>query len=172
VFDKTGQSLDDIFCNPSLAALFDEEARQFAPGYTSFQYRWGALKLRKAAKSAATRALLLEGVKLKLQPFDNFDSLDGHAGLYVVETRQKRPLYVGETLNLGAVLNQQFSRARKVWAAFGDVLIRAVPSQQLPFVDITSRGSRLARSLVAYQCHLIRKSRPQLNSLGLKETTA
>jgi len=172
VSDETGESLDDIFCNPSLAELFDGHARQFAPGYTSFQYRWGALKLRKEAKSAANRALLLDVPVGKLKLYDKFEELEGHAGLYMVAKSKKQPLYIGETLNLGRALRQQFSRERKVWASFGDVTIRAVPYRQLPSIDLTSRGARLARSLVAYQCHLIQKSRPQLNSLGLKETTA
>ena len=172
VFDQTGESLDDIFCNPSLAALFDETARRFAPGYTSFQYRWGALKLRKEAKSAATRSLLLNVPSQRLKTVKKFGSLDGQAGLYMVGTSEKKPLYIGEALNLGGVLSQQFSGDSEGWASFGDVTIRAVPYQQLPCMDITSRGAQLARSLVAYQCHLIQKSHPQLNSLGLKETTA
>ena len=172
VFDQTGESLDDIFCNPSLASLFDETARRFAPEFKSLQYRWGALKLRKEAKSAATRSILLEVPNRKLRPVEKFDSLDGQAGLYVVGTSEKRPLYIGEALNLGGVLSQQFLRKVKVWASYGDVTIRAVPYKQLPYMDITSRGARLARSLVAYQCHLIQKSHPRLNSLGLKETTA
>ncbi len=173
VFDQTGESLDDIFCNPSLAALFDETARLFAPGYTSFQYRWAALKLRKEAKSATTRSLLLDVPDRKLKPFEKFDSLDGQAGLYEVGTPEQKHLYIGEALNLGRVLSQQFSQASEGWASFGDeLLIRAIPYQQLPYMDVNSRGSRLARSLVAYQCHLIQKSHPQLNSLGLKEATA
>ena len=51
-----GHSLDAILCDPDQAAQFDQLARQFAPGFTSLQYRWAALKLRKEAKFARARA--------------------------------------------------------------------------------------------------------------------
>ena len=173
VFDQTGESLDDIFCNPSSATSFDETAQRFAPGFTSLQYRWGALKLRKEAKSAATRSQLLNVPDRRLKVVDQFDLLDGQAGLYEVCTSKQKPLYIGETLNLGRVLSQQFSEVCEGWASYGDdLIIRAVPSGKLPSMDINSRGAQLVRRLVAYQCHLIQKLHPQLNSLGLKETTA
>jgi len=41
-----GYSLDAILCSPRAAAEFDEIAREFAPGYSSFEYRWAALARR------------------------------------------------------------------------------------------------------------------------------
>lgn len=171
VFDETGESLDDIFCNPSLANLFDQKARQFAPGYSSFQYRWGALKLRKEAKSAVIRSSRLNVPDQKFKEYTTFDVLNGKAGLYKVVNPQEKTLYVGESLNLGHVLSRQFLGDSEGWSTYHRLPIRAVPYQQLPCMDITSRGAQLARSLVAYQYHLIQKSHPRLNSLGLKEST-
>ncbi len=175
VFDETGASLDDIFCNPSLAKLFDDTARKFAPGFSSLQYRWAALTLRKTKDDVSNRSLLLDVPEAKLRPVDDFDSLNGQAGLYMVTARRKAPLYVGEALDLGDVLNRQFSTNSEGWASFGnDLTIKAVRYQRLPNIDINSRGEKLACWLLAYQCSLIQKQKcqPKFNLLGLKETTA
>ena len=54
----------------------------------------------------------------------------------------------------------------------GSGRVQAVPYQRLPSMDLNSRGAKLSLWLVAYQCRLIQKSKPLLNLLGLKETTA
>ena len=43
-------SLDEILCDPIAARDFDKIAARYAPGYTAFDYRWGALWIRKRAK--------------------------------------------------------------------------------------------------------------------------
>jgi hypothetical protein len=87
-------------------------------------------------------------------------------------TLEKKPLYIGEAHNLGTLLKNHFQKPKDAWKDFGNVSIQAVRYQQLPNVDNMSRGSRLARSLVAFQCRLIQKWSPKLNSLGLKESVA
>lgn len=47
---KHGLSLDMILCDSELAAQFDELAQRIAPGFTSLQYRYAALNLRKVKK--------------------------------------------------------------------------------------------------------------------------
>ena len=44
---ETGATLDEILCDPTLAARFDDIAASFAPGYTPFEYRWAALAIRR-----------------------------------------------------------------------------------------------------------------------------
>ena len=173
VYDETGASLDDIFCNPSLAALFDETARRFAPGYSSLEYRWGALTLRKVAKTASTRSQLLDDPDSKLKVIEDFAELKGQAGLYVVGTTAKKPLYIGESLDLGRTLDQQFTTLSDGWSKYGHNLsVRAVPHKRLPCMDISSQDTALALWLVAYQCRMIQKSRPPLNFLDSKSATA
>src|SRR5439155_11676519 len=46
-------SLDKVLCDPALAAEFDATARRLAPGYSSLDYRWAAMTLRKARRWAA-----------------------------------------------------------------------------------------------------------------------
>lgn len=50
-------SLEEILADAKLAAKFDRLAQQYAPGYTSLDYRWGALRLRKSAKVARKKGL-------------------------------------------------------------------------------------------------------------------
>ena len=93
---KEHGSLDDILCDPDLAQAFDQKARRLAPGFTSLQYRWGALKLRKASATACVRSenfttLSLEQFKLGRQLrswMDDEDSLKS-PGLYLIDSGRK-----------------------------------------------------------------------------------
>ena len=175
VFDETGASLDDILCSPSLAQLFDETAQKFASGFSSLQYRWAALTLRKTKGKVSNRSLVLTDPKSMLRTVDDFDSLNGQAGLYTVRAAKNKLMYVGEALDLGSVLNRQFSTISEGWSSFeNDLTIKWIPSQRLPGIDMNSRGEKLARWLMAYQCRLIQeqKTPPKFNLLGLKGMTA
>ncbi len=44
-------SLDKVLCDPQLVSQFDEVAQQLKPGYSSLDYRWAAIALRKARRS-------------------------------------------------------------------------------------------------------------------------
>jgi len=112
--DESATSLDEILCDPVLAAQFDEEARRFAPEYRPLDYRWAALKLRKEAKYARSRAAILTppsryNKKLPLKELDT-GSLRGMPGLYVISEPTRR-LYVGETLDLRSKLTRKRCRA-------------------------------------------------------------
>ena len=48
---ESARSLDDVLCDPELAREFDDRAAAFAPGFRPLQYRWAALKLRKAGQA-------------------------------------------------------------------------------------------------------------------------
>ncbi len=47
---RDGRSLDDIVCDPQLAAEFDQLTESLSPGFTSVEYRWAALNLRKGRR--------------------------------------------------------------------------------------------------------------------------
>ena len=47
---REGVSLDSLLCDPALAEEFDRLVADIAPGFSSLQYRWAALNLRKAKK--------------------------------------------------------------------------------------------------------------------------
>ena len=99
-------TLDGLLCDPRLAARFDELAATFAPGFTSFQYRWAALTLRKRAKTAKKLAQTrfqdwLTARLPRAEPPARCDRDQYECpGVYILGGTAKRPLYVGETLNL------------------------------------------------------------------------
>lgn len=103
---ETGATLDEILCDPTLAARFDDIAASFAPGYTPFEYRWAALAIRKRAKSAKRLAKerCEEWRSLRLprsMPIAKGGWSDYSCpGVYLIIGRNNRRLYVGETLNL------------------------------------------------------------------------
>ena len=73
--DKFGDlSLDEIFCDPEKAATFDRAAKRFAPGFEPAQYRWAALRLRKASRD------LVDDVKQFHFVFAKRDFTDSNRG--------------------------------------------------------------------------------------------
>ena len=103
--------LDEVLCSPEVAAEFDKTASEFAPGYSSFDYRWAALAIRKRARSAKTLAKkhcfewhqrrLPRRRALAKCDVERFD----FPGVYVL-SRGKEKLYVGETCSLKDRLRQ------------------------------------------------------------------
>lgn len=49
---RDGVTLDDVLCDPALAAEFDQIAMRISPGYSPLEYRWAALNLRKTSRLA------------------------------------------------------------------------------------------------------------------------
>ncbi|MBS0209303.1 MAG: GIY-YIG nuclease family protein [Planctomycetes bacterium] len=99
---RDGISLDAIICDPELAADFDCVANRLSPGYSSLQYRWAALNLRK--RRSLKPELLSRVVKADAVSRFDFATIDlnrvsTRAGLYVFLTAD-RCLYVGEAENL------------------------------------------------------------------------
>lgn len=158
-------SLDEILCDPQQAAQFDQLAAQFAPGFEPLQYRWAALTLRKLAKNARTRAVDLSAVKrVRKAPIalDELDRWNGESCLYLIEGDRK-PLYVGETLDLAARIRSQIgeSQVQPSWKQYADeVQVKCIP---VSTIDRLTRDALRARRLVAYQTHLIEEYRPSLN---------
>jgi len=91
VSDEHACSLDDILCNPTMAQSFDRIASQIVPDYSSFQYRWAALSIRKEA-SKGNR--LVDRVGQRLAPRvvcmpdrDCLPALPGHYLITAAETQ-------------------------------------------------------------------------------------
>ena len=157
--DQVASTLDDILCDPNIAAKFDDIAARFSPGFKPLQYRWAALKLRKQASLARTRAAVLRGTKnlVKLGKMTLLDELSledlgGNKGLYLVSQSQKKQLYAGETINLRnkvqAIKNQVAD-----WRKFSETLY--IQTAQM---DYENAGN------LAWQSYLVTKKQPRLNS--------
>jgi hypothetical protein len=94
--------LDDILCDPDLANEFDEHAKELAPGFSSLQYRWAALNLRKTRKlRPEIVSQILDCDRITLGPIakTNANDLPDAQGVYVFYT-SNTTLYVGESGNL------------------------------------------------------------------------
>lgn len=153
------ESFDEILCDPILVAQFDEFARRLAPGYRPFEYRWAALRLRKEAKKARTRAAVLKAPKHfgPMIPVDDLDTdkLPEVPGLYLLSESAKNKIYVGETMNLRRRLDLQFAPFQiSTWAQ----LSKSILVQTLPMAD-SSAG------MLTWQSCMVRKykRRPRLN---------
>jgi site-specific DNA-methyltransferase (adenine-specific) len=95
-------TLDQIICSPERAAEFDELARQLSPGFSSFDYRWAALGLRKRCKlkpELLARVVQSKTVERKRVTDLILEELPASQGLYVFHERDQA-LYVGECENL------------------------------------------------------------------------
>ncbi len=99
---KHQTTLDTIICSPELAKEFDSIAQEISPGFSPFQYRWAALRLRKTSKlhpeilGRAIRTQVFGPLSLSAL---RLDEIPLEQGLYVFTNREK-VLYIGEAQNL------------------------------------------------------------------------
>jgi DNA modification methylase len=156
--NQSANSLDEILCDPVLVTEFDRIARRFAPGFKPLEYRWAALKLRKEAKCARSRAAILTTPTHlgETVPIDELDikKLSRKSGLYILSD-PTRKLYVGEAIDLRARFTP---KCRKAWSSVAD---SAISVQTLP-MDPSSAGR------LAWQSCLVKKFKPRFNSFELR----
>jgi DNA modification methylase len=153
------ESLEHILCDPMLAFKFDRIAGDFAPGHSSFEYRWAAIKLRKEAKSARSRAEVLKPARLG-NPIPVAElavqSIASEPGLFLVSNqRDHAKFYAGEALNLRERLELQFGEGqRETWFRYCDTQdLRVEVAWDMPGFP----------ELLAYQSSLVKAHRPRMN---------
>ncbi len=132
-------SLEEILSDPERAAEFDAVAEQFAPGFTSLEYRWGALRLRKSLKKARERGLALRPPR-RLHLGDQFARFDLHqvmdaSGIYLLYLKDEC-VYVGAATSLQLRLQKLTATPSARWGA---------PRRQLNFRYFTTPESELDR---------------------------
>lgn len=160
LFDNYQRSIDEILCDPKLANEFDKIAKKFAPGFSSLDYRWGALKLRKAASVARGRA-----AKLRIRRFDSLAAIEDLAwnqipnenGVYAIYDSSENCLYAGETKNLNDRLARHFKSklAMDVWQAISPGILVSWQN-----IETAQRGR------LALQCSLVKRLRPEMNMVS------
>ena len=168
VSDQRSESLDEILCDPHLAREFDEVAASFAPGFTSLQYRWGALRIRKFAKNARSEAEMLKknvpkkiGRKLPLDEIRT-SRVPESAGIYLISEKD-RTLYISGAFSVRDRLSNILDRQRrKLWSEHPNELS----------VQYFQTGDN-PRELIAWtSCFLKRKKElPKFNVSELRATT-
>ncbi len=146
--------IDDILCAPNFAAEFDRLASEFAPGHSSFDYRWAALAVRKRAITAKKSAKkhCQQWLEKKLpRPIPLARALSEdyeRPGVYVVSNHVHK-LYVGETCNIRGRIDCM--RDNAVWSKLD-------PQSVMVFADVEPAHQHGLQSL------LIRRTSALLNS--------
>ncbi len=106
-----GLTVDNILCSPEFASEFDRIAGEFAPGFSSFEYRWAAIAIRKRAKTSKKlaaenfrewlRKRLPNQVRIEFGTRSKFQI----PGVYFL-SNEVHDLYVGESENVGRRIEQ------------------------------------------------------------------
>lgn len=159
-------SLDQVVCDPSLAAEFDRCASQIAPGFTPLEYRWAALRLRKTRKLRPEnlgRALPAIDVRQSAVRELDVSHIPSSQGLYVFFDSSST-LYVGEAKNLHKRIKKHLEHsdnkglARWLWEhGAGDLYI-----EYHILSDTTATRTRKAM-----EAELIRSRTPIFNVSGV-----
>jgi hypothetical protein len=145
---KEGASIDEVLCNPSLASRFDALARRIRPGFTSLQYRWAILSIRKAGRhhkleSSFKMPRFTTGFRLIKDPLEEIPEL---SGVYLLYERNKL-LYTRATEKLrhGIELHRTSTSvaaiAEKLWTPNVDdfVVDFAALAKPNPFLQAIER---------------------------------
>lgn len=155
-------SVDAIICDPNRAAEFDELAARIEPDYSSLQYRWAALSLRKAGNlSPEIAARILPPTRVLNWQIDQLDlnGLPTEQGLYLFFDAEEL-LYVGETENLRSRIKKHLDHsdnkglARWMWE-FGTEGLNL----ELQILDAKTNS----RARKALELELIRSRNPIFN---------
>lgn len=158
-------TLDDVICSPDRAADFDTLAQRICPGFSSLQYRWAALNLRKRRRLKPERlAQVRPPIAVVQYPVTDFDlaTAPSSQGLYILFD-SVRTLYVGESTNLRKRLKKHLDHsdnkglAQWLWAEGTDDM--HVEIQVLP----DGTPTRVRRALEA---ELIESRNPEFNVKG------
>lgn len=102
--DKYDITIDRVFCDVEKRIEFDEIASNIAPGYSSYEYRKTALKLRKSSKLTPElfKRVLTGGKHIYTtvnELLDNPEKIPPLAGVYIF-INGTGVLYIGEASNL------------------------------------------------------------------------
>jgi len=115
--EQKGVSLDRIICDPELAEEFDGYAVMLSPGFSPLEYRWGALRIRKAGRlggKAENADMIPQLDRLGRAASFRLGKVSAVGGLYLFSSKDER-VYLGQTDNL----RHRFERHMEVSASRG-----------------------------------------------------
>ena len=159
-------TLDRVICDPALAKEFDKLADELAPGFSSFDYRFTALSLRKRRRlrpEVAPKLLPAEEVESYRIVDLDINKIPSSQGVYLFYYEGEGLLYVGETSNLRHRIRKHLDHsdrkelARWLWEHGSDSLHVEIHVLS----DATTASQRRAIEL-----DLIHSRRPRFNILG------
>lgn len=159
--------LDELLCDPALAAEFDKMAMKFGGSKKGFEYRWTALKLRKEAKQLRVRAEELKkietdfAVPIRVAGKRWEKSVPAASGLYLILNAEGDRIYIGAATDLRARLLKQLAAARvRLYDRSGDIRVAIWPIDR-SFTD-----------LLALQHRLVAQSKPTFNEAAAEAPAA
>jgi hypothetical protein len=85
---RYGASVDTTLCHPQLVKEFDKLAGSITPGYSSFEYRWAALNMRKKGASVKLKANALEQLHWSKQFKFDAPSFPSDEGVYTLHENE------------------------------------------------------------------------------------
>jgi len=115
--EHKGVSLDRIICDPELVEEFDRYAAMLSPGFSPLEYRWGALRIRKAGRlggKAENAGMIPQLDRLGRAASFRLGKVSAVGGLYLFSSKDER-VYLGQTDNL----RHRFERHMEVSASRG-----------------------------------------------------
>ncbi len=153
LLEEGADSIDEVLCDPALVARFDALTASLAPGFKPVEYRWAALKIRKQAKTARNRAILLKAPSRlgKPHPLDAVTGDELPAVYLLTHSDTKKRIYAGETLNLARRLTNHQAAATG-WKAWSD-----------DFTVQVYRTDIKPGDMLAWQSRFVQKYSPRLN---------
>jgi hypothetical protein len=103
-----GITLDQILCEPELSKEFYEYASRLAPGFSSFDYLWGALRVRK--RRGLKNKIVLNVEPPELESLEHvgkikISKIPETAGFYMFSS-EEIPIFINQTENLHYRLRQ------------------------------------------------------------------
>jgi site-specific DNA-methyltransferase (adenine-specific) len=167
ILDLGFPSLDHVLCDPAAAARFDEFARSLAPGFSCFQYRWAALRLRKDARlwrlssARVDRGALQNDWKKITLDESGLPHVGAKPGLYLLAQcrNDTKPIYIGETWDL----SRRAERTLRGRSAF-DLFMPNCAEWELRWLELDGVEQDERRG---HQSRLIGENQPPMNYLEL-----
>jgi hypothetical protein len=160
-------SLDQILCHAARASEFDEVCRKLAPGFTSFQYRWAALNLRKRKRlkpELLSKVVIAQHVITCRVEALQLKDVPTQQGLYLF-LHASGVLYVGECENLRKRLSKHLEHsdnkglAQWLWG-------HGVADLHLEYHVLPQQTTTRVRK--ALEAELILSRRPVFNVAGIR----
>jgi hypothetical protein len=102
-------SIDKVLCDPHLAKQFDQLAYKIAPGFSSFDYRWAVMSLRKARRKRSVLSAEPGFVDKGLVEDIRVSQLPDHSGVYWI-TAGQNSLFMGVAGSLRAQIDALVGR--------------------------------------------------------------